>query len=92
MQHQFEALTRNFRLNKIEKVQRMTAPWSCRRWLNINSVDAIIELEWPSLQATGICGTLYFFFMIHCEAVSDEKKNKNVTAALSSKSYKVITV
>ena len=73
MQHPFGALTRNFRLNKIEKVQPMTARWSCWRRLNTNSVGKMIELEWPSLQAACIGGPLYFPFMIHCETVSDEK-------------------
>ena len=38
--------------NRIEKVQRMTAYWNCRRRQNISSVSDMLDvLEWPSLEA-----------------------------------------
>ena len=39
---------------QVEKVQRVAARWTCRRWRNTSSVgDMLDELEWPSLKPVG---------------------------------------
>ena len=61
-------------INQIEKVQRTTARWTCRRWRNTNSVGEMLDkLELPSLEAQRDQSSLLLFHKIHCEAVSIEK-------------------
>ena len=61
-------------INQIEKVQRTTARWTCRRWQNTSSVGEMLdELEWPSLEAQRDQSSLLLFHKIHCGAVSIEK-------------------
>ena len=41
-------------IQKVEKVQRTVARWTCRRWRNTSSIgDMLDELEWPLLEAAG---------------------------------------
>ena len=45
---------------KVEKVQKTAARWTCRRWRNSSSVgDMLDELEWPSLQSRREWSSLY---------------------------------
>ena len=61
-------------INHIEKVQRTTACWTCRRWRNMSSVGEMLdELEWPSLKARGDQSALPRLHKIYCGAVSIEK-------------------
>ena len=71
MQHSFGALTQ-----KVEKVQRTAAHWTCRRWRNTSSVGEMLgELEWPSLDAHSDRSSLLLFHKIHSSAVTiDEDK------------------
>ena len=67
--------------NKIEKVQRTAARWTCRRWRNTSSVGVILdELEWPSLEARRDQSSLFLFHKIRCGAVFI-KKDKYMTPA-----------
>ena len=72
-------------INQIEKVQRLAARWTCRRWRNTSSVGEMLdELEWPSLEARRDQSSLLLFHKIHCGAVSIEK-DKYMTPAHSLK-------
>ena len=72
-------------INRIEKVQRIAARWTCRRWRNTSSVSEMLdELEWPSLEAQRDQSSLLLFHKIHCGAVSIEK-DKYMTPAHSLK-------
>ena len=49
-------------IQEVEKVQRIAARWTCRRWRNTSSVgDMLDELEWPSLEARREQSSLTFF-------------------------------
>ena len=59
---------------KVEKVQKTAAWWTCRRWRNSSSVgDMLDELEWPSLQSHRERSSLTFFYKIHSGTVSLDK-------------------
>ena len=61
-------------IQKVEKVQRTAARWTCRRWRNTSSVgDMLDELEWPSLEARRGQSSLTFFYKIHSGTVSLDK-------------------
>ena len=76
----------NLQINRIEKVQRTAARWTCRRWRNRISVDKMLdEFEWPSLEARRDRSSLLIFHKIHSGAVSVEK-DKYLTPAHSLKS------
>ena len=75
-------------INWVEKIQRTTAHWTCRRWRNTRSVGEMLdELEWPALEARRDrpASFLYIFHKIHCGTVSIEK-DKYLTPAHSFKS------
>ena len=75
-------------INQIEKVQRIEARWTCRRWRNTSSVGKMLdELEWPSLEARREQSSLLLFHKIHCGAVSIEK-DKYMTPAHSLKTMR----
>ena len=66
---------------KVEKVQKTAARWTCRRWRNSRSVgDMLDELEWPSLQSRRERSSLTFFYKIHSGTVSLDK-DKYLTPA-----------
>ena len=76
----------NLQINRIEKVQRTAARWSCRRWRNRGSVGEMLdEFKWPSLEARRDRSSLLLFHKIHSGPVSVEK-DKYLTPAHSSKS------
>ena len=57
-------------INQIEKVQRTTARWTCRRWRNTSSVGEMLdELEWPSLEDRRDQSSLLLFHKIFCGTV-----------------------
>ena len=57
---------------QIEKVLRMAACWTCRRWQNTRSVNEMLdELEWSSLEARRDWSSLLLFHKIHCGAVRE---------------------
>ena len=57
-------------INQIEKVQRTTARWTCRRWRNTSSVGEMLdELEWPSLEDRRDQSSLLLFHKIIFGAV-----------------------
>ena len=59
---------------KVEKVQRIAARWTCRRWRNTSSVGEMLdELEWPSLESRRERSSLTFFYKIHSGTVSLDK-------------------
>ena len=59
---------------KVEKVQRTAAWWTCRRWRNTSSVGEMLdELEWPSLESRRERSSLTFFYKIHSGTVSLDK-------------------
>ena len=59
---------------KVEKVQKTAARWTCRRWQNKSSVDDMLdELEWPSLEDRRVKSSLTFFYKIHSGTVSLDK-------------------
>ena len=59
---------------KLEKVQKIAARWTCRRWHNKSSVDDMLgELEWPSLEDRRVKSSLTFFYKIHSGTVSLDK-------------------
>ena len=73
-------------INKVEKVQRTAARWTCRSRRNTSSVGEMLdELEWPSLEAHRDQSSLRLFPKIHSGAVSIEK-DKYLTPAHSLKS------
>ena len=73
-------------INQVEKVQRIAARWTCRRWRNTSSVGEMLDdLEWPSLEARRDRSSLLLFHNIHSGAVSREK-DKYLTPAHSLKS------
>ena len=66
---------------KVEKVQRTAARWTCRRWRNTSSVGEMLdELEWPSLESRRERSSLTFFYKIHSGTVSLDK-DKYLTPA-----------
>ena len=67
-------------INQVEKVQRTTARWTCRRWRNTSSVCEM--LEWSSPEALRDRSSLLLFHKIHCGPVSIEK-DKFLTPAHS---------
>ena len=72
-------------INQVEKVQRTTARWICRRWRNTSSVGEMLDqLEWPSLEAHRDQPSLLLFHKMHSGAVSIEK-DKYLTPAHSLK-------
>ena len=49
-------------INQIEKVQRITARWTCMRWRNTSSVGKMLdELEWPLLRPGGTSPPCFYF-------------------------------
>ena len=71
--------------NYINLYNQTAACWTCRRWLNMNSVCKMLdELEWPSLETRRDQSSLLLFHKIYCGAVSIEK-DKYMTPAHSSK-------
>ena len=60
---------------KVEKLQRTAARWTCRRWRrNTSSVGEMLdELEWPSLESCRERSSLTFFYKIHSGTVSLDK-------------------
>ena len=68
-------------IEKVEKVQRTAARWTCRRWRNTSSVGEMLdELEWPSLESRRERSSLTFFYKIHSGTVSLDK-DKYLTPA-----------
>ena len=68
-------------IEKVEKVQRTAARWTCRRWRNTSSVGEMLdELEWPSLESRMERSFLTFFYKIHSGTVSLDK-DKYLTPA-----------
>ena len=68
-------------IGQVEKVQRIAARWTCRRWRNTSSVgDLLDELEWPSLETHREQSSLTFFYKIHSGTVSLDK-DKYLTPA-----------
>ena len=66
---------------KVEKVQRTTARWTCRRWRNTSSVGEMLdELEWPYLESHRERSSLTFFYKIHSGTVYFDK-DKYLTPA-----------
>ena len=66
---------------KVKKVQRTAARWTCRRWRNTSSVGEMLdELEWPSLESRRERSSLTFFYKIHSGTVSLDK-DKYLTPA-----------
>ena len=66
---------------QVEKVQRTTARWTCRRWRNTSSVGYMLdELEWPSLEARREQSSFTFFYKTHYGTVSLDK-DKYLTPA-----------
>ena len=53
-------------INRIKKVQRTAACWSCRRWHNQS-------LQWPELQERRQQASLTFFYKIHNNIVLADK-------------------
>ena len=53
-------------INRIEKVQRTAARWTCRRWRNQSHVREMLEeLQWPDLQERRQQVSLSLFYKIH---------------------------
>ena len=53
-------------INRIEKVQRTAARWTCRRWRNQSHVGEMLEeLQWPDLQERRQQVSLSLFYKIH---------------------------
>ena len=68
-------------IEKVEKVQRTAARWTCRRWRNTSSVGEMLdELEWPSLESRRERSSLTFFYKIHSGTVFLDK-DKYLTPA-----------
>ena len=85
MQHPFGPYSK-LQINQVEKVQRTSACWACRRWRNTSSVGEMLdELEGPTLEARRDRSSLLLFHKIHSDAVSIEK-DKYLTPAHSLKS------
>ena len=58
----------------MEKVQRMAARWTYRRWRNTSSVGEMLdELQWPTLEAQRDQSSLLFFHNIHCGIMSIDR-------------------
>ena len=58
-----------FQINQIEKVQRLVARWTCRRWRQMSTCNVgekLDELEWPSLEARREQYSLLLFHKNHC--------------------------
>ena len=76
MQLPFGALTQ-----KVEKVQRTAAHWTCRRRRSTSSVSEMLdELEWPFLEARRDRSSLLLSHKIHSGAEYREK-DKYLTPA-----------
>ena len=81
MQHLFGA-----DIQQVEKVQRMAARWTCRRWRNTSSVGEMLnELQWPTLEARRDQSSLLFFHKIHCGIMSIDK-DKYLTLSQKTRS------
>ena len=63
-------------INRIEKVQRTAARWTCRRWRNQSHVGEMLEeLQWPDLQERRQQVSLSLFYKIHHDlAVVDKNR------------------
>ena len=49
-------------IQQVEKVQRTTACWTCRRWRNTSSFCQMLdELQWPTLETRSDQNSLLFF-------------------------------
>ena len=59
-------------INRVEKVQRTAARWTCRRWRNTSSVGEM--LGWPSLEASRDRSSLLLFHKIYSGVVSIKKR------------------
>ena len=61
-------------IQQVEKVQRTTAHWTCRRWRNTNSVGEMFdELQWSTLEAPMDQSSLLFFHKSHSGTISTDK-------------------
>ena len=68
--------------DKVEKVQRTAARWTCRRWRDTSSVGEMLdELEWPSLESRRERSSLTFFYKIHSGTTLSLDKDKYLTPA-----------
>ena len=73
-------------IRQVEKVQRMAARWTCRRWRITSSVGEMLdELQWLTLEARKDQSSLLFFHKIHCGIMSIDK-DKNLTPSQSTRS------
>ena len=53
-------------IDRIEKVQRTAARWTCRRWRNQSHVGEMLdELQWPTLRERRQQASLTLFYKIH---------------------------
>ena len=53
-------------IDRIEKVQRTAARWTCRRWRNQSHVgEMLADLDWPELQERRQQASLSLFYKIH---------------------------
>ena len=53
-------------IDRIKKVQRTVARWTCRRWRNQSHVGEMLdELQWPTLQERRQQASLTLFYKIH---------------------------
>ena len=53
-------------IDRIEKVQRTAARWTCRRWRNQSYVGEMLdELQWPTLQERRQQASLTLFHKLH---------------------------
>ena len=61
-------------IQQVEKVQRTTPHWTCRRWRNTSSFcEMLHELQWPTLEARSDQFSLLFFHKIQCGTMSIDK-------------------
>ena len=75
-------------IQQVEKVQRMAARWTCRRWRNTSSVGEMLDkLQWPTLETLRDQSSLLFFHKIHCGTMSIDK-HKYLTPSQSARSYR----
>ena len=68
-------------IDRIEKVQRTSARWTCRRWRNQSHVGEMLdELQWPRRQPA----SLTLFYKIHNNlATTDKSRYLSVTGGES---------